>query len=155
MVIVIAAYAENRVIGYQGTIPWHIPKDLRRFKDLSMGKTLIMGRKTFEDIGHPLPGRKTIILSSRPVYESEICHTCRSLEEAIQYAGDEDIVIAGGQRVYADALPYADILYLTEVDLNTPGDTFFPEFNPDDFILTEQEEIAGDPACRFLTYKRK
>jgi dihydrofolate reductase len=130
----IAAMSENRVIGYQGKIPWHISEDFRWFKHKTMGGTLIMGRKTFESIGKPLPGRETVVLTSGSVSPGvKICHDLSSLDETLA----QPYWICGGAEIYRQLLVKCDLLYLTRVKLTVPGDAFFPSFFEDDFELNQ------------------
>jgi dihydrofolate reductase len=123
----IAAMAENRVIGNQNTIPWHLPEDFKWFKKTTMGQTLLMGRKTFDSIGRPLPGRQTIILSRNQlsIPNTQTVNTIESIESV---ATSDTIWIAGGAEIYQLMLPKCSDLYLTRVHQRPVGDTFFPEF---------------------------
>lgn len=152
MIALIVAMSKNRVIGNQGTIPWNIPGELQRFKELTTDHVVIMGRRTYEDIGRPLPNRENIIVSTTQTYEAENCRTARSLREAIELAGDQDIYIGGGSRLYEEALPLVDKMYITEVDLEVEGDTFFPFF--DETLFTKEIE-AVYPQYTYVTYTRK
>lgn len=122
MIALIAAYANNRVIGRDGRIPWQIPGEQRRFRELTTGKTVIMGRRTFEEIGRPLPNRKTILVSSTMQVETADCTTVPTLSQALTLAGGEDVFIAGGEALYREALPLCDVLYLTTVEADISGD---------------------------------
>lgn len=137
-IAMIAAMANNRVIGKNNKMPWHLPEDLRHFKAMTLGKPVVMGRKTFESIGRPLPGRHNIVISRQVdlVIEGVTCVT--SFEAAKQAAGDcEELVVIGGGQLYAEVLPQADILYLTQIDLEVEGDTYFPEWDEDHWQETE------------------
>ena len=123
----IAAMAENRVIGNQNTIPWHLPEDFKWFKKTTMGQTLLMGRKTFDSIGRPLPGRQTIILS-RSQLSIPNTITVQAVDSIETVATSDTIWIAGGAEIYHLMLPKCSDLYLTRVHLKPEGDTFFPEF---------------------------
>ena len=129
----IAAMAENRVIGNQNTIPWHLPEDFKWFKKTTMGHTLLMGRKTFESIGRPLPGRQTIILS-RSQLSIPNTETINAIESIETVATNDTIWIAGGAEIYQLMLPKCSDIYLTRVHQKPDGDTFFPEFE-DSFTL--------------------
>lgn len=129
----IAAMAENRVIGNQNTIPWHLPEDFKWFKKTTMGQTLLMGRKTFESIGRPLPGRQTIILS-RSQLSIPSTDPVNSIDSIETVATSETIWIAGGAEIYQLMLPKCSDIYLTRVHQKPKGDTFFPEFE-DKFTL--------------------
>lgn len=125
----IAAMAKNRIIGKDNQMPWHLPADLGHFKAVTLGKPIIMGRKTYESIGRPLPGRKNIVMSRDKDYKLEGCETVTSLEEAIKLVEDvEEIMIIGGGFLYTECIPQADKLYLTFIDLDVEGDTQFPQF---------------------------
>ena len=130
---IIVAHAKNRVIGKANKLLWHISDDLKRFKTLTTGHPIIMGRKTYESIGKPLPNRTNIIVS-RNINELSGCFVYPSLESAIEKVGEidkEEIFIIGGGEIYRQALPLADRLYVTKVDLNIEGDTYFPEYEKD------------------------
>jgi len=146
--------SENRAIGKENKIPWDFPDDRKRFKDLTLNHVVIMGRKTFESIGHPLPGRKNIIVTGQKDYETNGCLIAASLSEAIGLAGEVDeIFIAGGERIYREALPLVDRIYLTVIHKQCEGDRFFPEL-PEEFIEVQSETIAGDPPLTFLLFAR-
>lgn len=127
-VVIVAAVARNGVIGVDGRLPWRIPEDLSRFKDLTMGNALVMGRATFESIGRPLPGRSNIVLTRRAGWSHDGVETATSLDEALEIAErrNQDAFIAGGAEVYRAALGRADRMELTEVDAQPEGDTLFP-----------------------------
>ena len=135
-VSLVVAMAENRVIGRNNQLPWYLPEDLKYFKRVTMGKPIIMGRKTFESIGRPLPGRTNIVISRNPDYKAEGIRVVQSLDQALDLCeslavvdgGDEAMVI-GGAELFEQALEYADRLFLTEVHAEVPGDTFFPEIS--------------------------
>jgi dihydrofolate reductase len=142
---IITAVAENGVIGRGGKLPWHLSADLRRFKQLTMGHTIVMGRRTWESIGRPLPGRHTIVVSRQPNYAtgSGDVKVVKSLDAALQAAessGDDETFVVGGAEMYKEALPQADRLYVTRVLANVEGDTFFPEVLWDDWCLISAEE---------------
>lgn len=147
----IAAVAENGVIGNGNAIPWRLPSDFAHFKRMTMGKPLIIGRKTFESIGRPLPGRTSIVVTRRPDYHPEGVLVFASLEAAMSQAqaiaeasGADEIIIGGGAQIYAEAMPVADRLYVTHVALSPPGDTHFPVISPADW--QETGEIAVEPS---------
>ena len=121
-IAIIAAMAKNRVIGRAGRIPWDLPEDRAHFRELTMGNVIVMGRRTYEEIGHPLPGRITYILSSTRWFEEENCHTVSSLSEVLGREPDRDIFICGGASLYQEALPLADRIYLTELFWEMAGD---------------------------------
>lgn len=155
MISVIAAYAHGRVIGRDGQIPWNIPEDKTRFRELTTGNVVIMGRRTYEEIGRPLPNRETILVSSTRVVEQEGCTTVSSLRDALECAAGRDVFICGGERLYQEALPLADRLYLTEIDRDIAGDRHFPAFDRQDYQLIEQRQIEGDIPFAFRTYERR
>ncbi|WP_332650107.1 type 3 dihydrofolate reductase [Lysinibacillus sp. 54212] len=129
MISLIVAFDKNRVMGYENAMPWHLPGDLKYFKEQTMGKPMIMGRKTFESIGRPLPGRRNIVITRNPDYYAEGIETVSSLEEAIALAGNiPEIMIIGGEQIFKLSLPIADKLYITHIDHEFEGDTFFPAF---------------------------
>lgn len=130
MLTIIAALDRNRLIGRDGGLPWRLPDDLRRFKQLTLGKPIVMGRRTHESIGGPLPGRRNLVLSRDPAYRAGGCEVLSGLDAALAACGpDEELIVMGGSALYRDALPLADRLYLTEVDTAAEGDTWFPEFD--------------------------
>jgi len=149
---IIAAVAENGVVGRGGRLPWHLAADLRRFKQLTMGHTVIMGRKTWESIGRPLPGRQMVVVSRQDGYRAEGVDVASNLDAAIDVAttaGDDEAFVIGGAEIYRLALPHADRLYLTRVHAKIEGDTVFPEFDPGDWRLVESERRPADEANDF------
>ena len=151
MIGLIVARSINNVIGKKGHIPWKIEGEQKQFKDLTVGNVVVMGRKTYEEIGHPLPGRKTIVVSKTSKYEADGLTTVRSLKEALKLAEGQKLFIAGGYELYKEALPLVDVMYITEVQLVVEdGDVFFPAFNADDFEVTVGE-TGGDE----IKYTRK
>jgi len=155
-IILIAAMAKNRVIGRDNAIPWHIPGEQQRFKTLTMGHTLIMGRKTFESIGRPLPGRKTVIISRNPEFQAKGCLTATSLNEALALCPEtETVFIAGGGEIYREALPLAESIYLTVLDREVEGDILFPEFAPKQFRQLSAERIEGSDPYSFTVFSRR
>jgi dihydrofolate reductase len=152
LVSLVAALARNRVIGASNRLPWHLPEDLQRFKRLTMGAPVIMGRKTHESIGRALPGRRNIVVTRRPRASWDGCEVAGSLDAALAAAGDApEVFLIGGAELYRLALPRADRLYLTLIDAEYPGDTLFPEFDPADWRETAREPGAG---FAFVTYER-
>ena len=139
-VSLIAAMAKNRTIGLDNALPWHLPADQRYFKAKTMGHSLVMGRRTFESIGErPLPGRKTIVVSRRRDYAPPGVEVARSLDEALARAEGEEVFVAGGEEIFREALPRAHRLYLTRIERDFPGDTFFPEFDESAWRLLDRE----------------
>ena len=140
----IAAIGKNRVIGKNGKLPWHISEDLKRFKRLTTGHVVLMGRKTYESLGKPLPNRRNVVLTSRPIPGIETYETLAAALEAL--SKEEKIFVIGGGKVFAQLLGQADELYLTLVDQQVEGDAFFPEYEPllkAKFRLTDREEREG------------
>jgi dihydrofolate reductase len=131
--------AANRVIGDGNRLPWRLPEDLARFKRLTMGGTLILGRKTYESIGRPLPGRKMVVVSRQPGYAPEGVLVARSIAEALDRAGEGNVWIAGGAEIYRQALDKAERLYLTRIEAEVSGDAFFPEIDEAVWHLVEEE----------------
>lgn len=155
----IAALARNRVIGRDNRLPWHLPADLRFFKQTTMGKPLLMGRRTWESIGRPLPGRRMIVLSRNPDYQAPGCAVVRSLDEALEIAGAvPEIMVIGGATLYQQTLPLAERLYLTRVEADVPGDACFPEWNEKDWRLVWEEPHPADAnhawSYRFQRWER-
>ena len=129
MISLIVAHDKNRVIGYENKMPWHLPGDLQYFKEMTMGKPVVMGRKTFESIGRPLPGRRNIIISRNDSYKAEGIEVVSSLDEALQLTKDvEETMVIGGEQILRLAMPLADRLYITLIDAEFKGDTYFPAY---------------------------
>lgn len=148
----IAAVSENNVIGRDGKVPWQLPTDLKLFKQLTMGHYLIVGRKTYESIGRPLPGRRMIVLSKQQGYKVEGCQTAGSLSHAIEIArmaGEAEAFIGGGAEVYAEALPLADRFYLSRVHAEFKGDTHFPIFDPSAWKVTLAHKYPAGEGQRY------
>ncbi len=157
IVSLIVARATNGVIGQGGGLPWHLPADLRHFKALTMGKPIVMGRRTFVSIGRPLPGRHNIVLT-RGSWTADGVTVAGDLDAALAAAGgvDEEVMIIGGAAVYADALPRADRVYLTEVHAEPAGDTLLPPFGPEWRETARVDHVAaGDaPGYSLVTLER-
>ena len=158
-VVLIAAVGRNGVIGRDNDLPWRIREDLQHFKQLTLGHTLVMGRKTYDSIGRPLPGRRTVVVTRQPDWSAPGVEVAHSLEEALKLADSNetqatgsDVYVAGGGEIYRQALPYADRLELTEVDQSPAGDTTFPTLDP-----TQWAETARTPhdGFTFVTYTRR
>lgn len=144
-VSLVVAMAENRVIGRDNALPWHLPADLRFFKNLTLGKPIIMGRKTYESIGRPLPGRQNIVLTRDDNFKAPGCDICSSLEQAMLAAGDAgEVMIIGGAALYDAVLDTADRIYLTEVHSDIQGDTWFPELDPSHWTEISRERHFAD-----------
>lgn len=155
MLALIAAYAERRVIGFQGKIPWHIPGEQSRFRMLTTGQTVIMGRRTYAEIGRPLPDRITIVLSHDPSFSPPGCQTASSLSAALDLVTTSDVFLAGGGAVYAEGLSLAQKLFLTEIHADFPGDTFFPVFEERDFLRKVIATVPAPIPYTYLTYTRR
>ncbi len=160
MVTIIAAVGRNRALGKDNDLIWHLPADLRRFKSLTRGHHVIMGRKTFESLGKPLPKRTNIIVSRNPHYSAEGCIVVNSLEKALEIArSDSNPFILGGAEIYKQALSFADHMDLTYVHEEFEADAFFPEFDPEEWELTGREDFEKDAEnpydYSFLQYKKR
>lgn len=155
MIALIVAFAKNQVIGNKGCIPWKIKGEQRRFKELTTGNVVIMGRRSYEEIGRPLPNRTTIVVSNTKNFDGENCLTAKSLAEAIRLAGDKDIYISGGAKLYEEALPLVEKMYITEIDSEIEGDTYFPPFEKDQFVKEINEKVEGEIPYTYVTYTRK
>lgn len=154
-IIVIAAMAANRVIGKANTIPWHIPGEQQRFKQTTMGHALIMGRKTYESIGMPLPGRRNIIITRNRKYLAQGCEVVHSLQQAYKLCQNESMVFnIGGAELYAQGLDHADTLILTVLDDSYDGDAYFPRINENNFTKVNVININSSPNYSIITYKR-
>ncbi|MFQ1649526.1 type 3 dihydrofolate reductase [Aeromonas veronii] len=143
----IAAMAHDRVIGKDNQMPWHLPADLAHFKRVTLGKPVLMGRKTFESIGRPLPGRRNLVISRNPDYQAEGIEMVGSVEAALALlAGSsvEELMVIGGGHLYAEMLPSADCLYLTRIDLAVEGDTRFPAFDDGQWQRVDCESHPAD-----------
>ena len=146
----LVAMSENRVIGRDGALPWHLPADLKRFKRLTLDHTIVMGRKTFESIGRPLPRRRSLVLSRDPGYRPPGAEAVPSLADALALAaGEDEVFIVGGARVFAAALEVADRLYLTVVHAEVEGDVRFPEVDLGAWELTGEERHESDARHAF------
>lgn len=160
MISLVVAAARNGVIGRDGGLPWHLGDDLRFFKALTMGKPLIMGRKTFESIGRPLPGRRNIVLTRREDFEAAGCEVVAAVEDALAAAGAvEEIMVIGGGEIYRLFLPLAERVYLTRVETEVEGDTRFPPLEPDEWEALSSECFAAgernDYPFTVITYERR
>jgi len=158
MVAIVVAHSANRVIGREGALPWRLPSDLRRFRELTTGHTVLMGRRTYEslpDAFRPLPGRRNLVLSSDPGYRAEGAEVFASLEDALA-ACEGDCFVIGGEVTYRDALPLCERLYATEIDAELEGDAFFPELDPSQWRLVEDAGRAeeNELGFAFRTYER-
>ena len=155
MIALIVAYTKNRVIGNNGCIPWKIKGEQKRFRELTTGNVVIMGRRSYEEIGRPLPNRTTIVVSTSKNFDAENCMTAKSLSEAVNMAGDRDVYISGGARLYEEALEIVDKMYITEIESTIEGDTYFPIFKESEYIREVEEVYHGDIDYSYVTYSRK
>lgn len=141
MISLIVAYARNQVIGKDGDMPWHLPADLKNVKELTTGKTIVMGRKTFESIGKPLPNRRNVVLTRSQDFHPEGVEVVHAKEEVLALG---DVIIFGGAEIYRQFLDVVDRLYVTEIDLETEGDTFFPAWDRDAYTVVDKREGIVD-----------
>lgn len=142
IVSAIVAVAKNNVIGKNNNIPWYLPDDLKYFKAKTLNHHVIMGRKSYESIGHPLPKRTNIIVTRNPFFIASNCLVVHTVEEGLDIAqenGEEEVFILGGAEIYKLSLPYLDRIYLTQIDLEIEGDTFFPQLNMDEWELVSED----------------
>jgi dihydrofolate reductase len=151
-ITVLAAVGANLVIGSGGDMPWHLPEDLAHFKAVTMGHTMVMGRKTYDSIGRALPGRRTIVITHQQGWHAPSVEVAHSLPEALALAGPADVFVVGGSEVYREAMPFADQMLLTEIEQSPDGDAFFPTFAPEDWNEVAREAHTG---YAFVTYARK
>ncbi len=161
----IAALADKRVIGLDNKMPWHLPADLKHFKAMTLGKPIIMGRKTWDSLGRPLPGRLNLVVSRQPDLQLEGAETFSSLDAALlraeQWArgqGVDELMLIGGAQLYAQALPQAQRLYLTRIEASPEGDAFFPAYDEADWARIDSQAHpaeGGAPAYRFETWQRR
>ena len=159
-VSLVVAAAKNNVIGRDGELPWHLPDDLRHFKRLTTGKPVIMGRRTFESIGRPLPDRRNIVMTRNPDYAAAGCDVVTSVSDALDLAGHgTEVMVIGGGQVYRDFLPRADRIYMTRVQAEIEGDTHFPEIDTSDWQLVSSEHHAADEkhawAFEMMVFERR
>lgn len=158
-IALIAAQAENRVIGLDNKMPWHLPEDLQYFKKITLGKPVIMGRKTFESIGRPLPGRTNIVVTRQSDWRAEGVVTAPSLEQALSLAEQEspdELMVIGGAQIYAEALPLAQRIYLTQIHKEVEGDAWFPALGDQWVSVSRQDGHSDrqDLGYSFLTFDR-
>ena len=150
MLSIVVALTENNLIGNGNTLPWRMSDDLKRVKTLTMGHHLIMGRKTYESIGRPLPGRTTVIVTRQPDYKAEGCLVAQNLQEAIRIASaDPEAFIFGGGEIFKEALPFTDRIYCTRLHVSMKGDTFFPELNKNEWTVVEEKNFPADEKNQF------
>ena len=158
IISLIAAMGKNRVIGADNSIPWKLPQDMKRFKELTTGKPVVMGRKTFEAIGRMLPNRTNIIITRDRNYKAEGCVVVHSTEEALKAANkNQEFMIIGGAEIYKQFLPIANKMYLTFIDKNFEGDAYFPEYDKNEWKEVSREEHADENGLKyaFVNLERK
>ncbi len=158
-VTIIAAMARNRAIGLDGEMPWHLPAELKHFKESTMGKPIVMGRKTWESIGRVLPGRQNIVVTRNPSFQAPGCTLARSLDQAMDLAQGEEVMIIGGGQLYQLAMAVADRMILTRVDCEPGADTWFPEWQPQDWrqvsVRSESANENNPHAYQVIEWVRK
>ncbi|HVY05046.1 MAG TPA: dihydrofolate reductase [Burkholderiales bacterium] len=153
-VSIIVAMASNRVIGANNALPWHLPADLNRFKSLTMGHHIIMGRKTFESIGRVLPGRASVVVTRNPAWKVDGAITASSLRDAIAKAkGDDEIFVIGGEQIFREALPLADRIYLTQIERDFAGDVHFPPLAQETWSQKSSESGSDEASGLRYSYK--
>jgi len=155
MIALIAAFSINRVIGNNGIIPWKIKGEQKRFKELTTGNVVIMGRRSYEEIGKPLPNRTTIVISNTKTFSAVNCMTATSLGQALKMAEGRNVYIAGGAQLYKESIQLVDKMFITLIDKNVEGDTFFPPFNEGDFDIQVDERFKGEIPYTYMTYSRR
>ena len=156
----IVAMAQNGVIGRDNALPWRLPEDLRRFKAITLGKSILMGRKTFESIGRPLPERLNFVLTRNLEWRAEGVIVVKSVDEALRRVRETDeLITIGGAEIYRLCMPFARRIYLTQVHAEVPGDTIFPDFDPTQWVDAEYSEYPADEknayGMTFMTLERK
>jgi len=165
-IVLIAAFAQNRVVGINNTLPWHLPEDLKYFKRTTSGKAIIMGRKTYDSIGRPLPNRTNIVISRNRDFQADGVRVVASLEAAIELAKEvnyindvQEVMVIGGASIYEAALPIADRLYLTHVHAEIEGDAYFPEVNFKQWLEVSREDYQASDKnpydYSFVVYDKK
>lgn len=159
MISIIVAMDENRLIGSDNALPWHLPADLQRVKQLTTGHAIILGRKNFESIGRPLPNRKNIIISRDPGYDAPGCVVVNSIDAALDAAEGEDVFIFGGARIYEQMFDLAERMYLTLIHATFEGDTWFPDYDPAAWTEIERRDFTADEKnpynYSFITLEKK
>lgn len=159
MISLIVAHDLNQVIGKDNKMPWHIPSELAYFKEKTMGKAIVMGRNTFESIGRPLPGRLNVVITRNTSYQHEGVTVVHSVEDGIAVAQNyhEEVMIIGGEQIFKKVLAYADVLYVTCIEHQFEGDTFFPPYGNDWKLSSSSETISTDDGLqyKYLIYHRQ
>ena len=156
-IYLVVAIASNGAIGLNGALPWRLPEDLKHFKRVTLGHPIVMGRRTWESLGKPLPGRENIVVSRTPGFEASGARVAASLEAAIALCRDAPVVcVIGGSSLFAEAMAIADGLVITEIHKDYPGDTFFPPWDRSAWRITEKEEHTSSEGVRFdfILYER-
>ena len=158
IISIIAAMDKNRLIGSQNGLPWHLPADFKHFKEVTLGKPVLMGRKTFESIGRPLPGRKNIVIS-RSGFKTDGIESVDSIDAGLELVADaEEVMIIGGANIYEQVISQAEKMYLTYVDAECVGDAWFPEINQADWLKVKEQLVKADEKNNYnftvVTYKR-
>jgi dihydrofolate reductase len=148
----IAAMGKNRAIGLAGRMPWHLPAELQHFKKATMGKAIVMGRKTWQAIGRPLPGRQNIVVSRNPDFQAEGVELAASLEDAVRISESDEVMVIGGGQLYALGLPLAQRMILTLIDIEPEADTWFPEWDELEWSQTSEKHFPIDDKNK-LAYK--
>lgn len=144
-IAIIAALANNNVIGNNNKLPWHLPADLKHFKEITLGKPIIMGRKTYESIGKALPGRRNIVITRDVNWQCADCEIYHSLREVLSAVKEcDEVMVIGGAEIYQEVLPLADKMYLTFIHYDFIGDTYFPNWNPDEWQEIEHADYPAD-----------
>jgi dihydrofolate reductase len=154
---IIAALDKNSLIGDNGMLPWDIPEDLAWFKQQTMGKTVVMGRKTWLSLGKALPGRRNVVLTNSSIFLAEGADIIHSLSDVLALAKHDDVFVIGGAELFKQTLPHADTLYLSLIDQSFKGDTYFPHYHQADWIITSQHVITTKQhiTISFNIYNRK
>jgi dihydrofolate reductase len=155
MLSLIVAVAENGVIGRENDLPWRIPEDLRYFNQVTRGKTVVMGRKTYDSIGRPLPDRTNIVVTNNKDFQAGGVLVAHSLDEALAQGGDGEILVIGGSSLFAETLPRADRFYLTEIHRAYAGDVRFPDWDRGAWQEQSRHRVAGDPDISFVVLDRR
>lgn len=159
MISLMVAHDPNGVMGVNNDLPWHIPEDLKYFKETTMGKAMVMGRKTYESIGRPLPGRLNIVITRNAEYQADGVEVVQTLEEAIQMAREyaTEVMVIGGAEIFKLTMEIADRLYITEVHETYDGDTFFPPYKDEWKLIEKTEKMTSSTGTTFtyLIYERK
>jgi dihydrofolate reductase len=154
----IAAMGKNREIGLEGRMPWHLPAELKHFKEVTMGKSIVMGRKTWQAIGRPLPGRQNIVITRNTDFDVEGADVAGSLDTAIEMSVSDEVMVIGGGELYALALPLAQRMILTLIDIEPEADTWFPGWNAEHWQQTEERSFPVDDvnnlAYRIVEFRR-